>query len=101
VRDGIVTCGLGTVPAVTDLEDEVDVLIRPESVAVGMAPPPGRPATRGVVVSRRFYGHDQMLELRLPDGRLIRARRLGFPAWHPGDQVHVWIDGPADIRERA
>jgi iron(III) transport system ATP-binding protein len=101
VRDGIVTCGLGTVPAVTDLEDEVDVLIRPESVAVGMAPPPGRPATRGVVVSRRFYGHDQMLELRLRDGRLIRARRLGFPAWHPGDQVHVWIDGPADIRERA
>ena len=22
------------------------------------------------------------------------GRRLGFPAWHPGDHVRVWVDGP-------
>jgi len=27
----------------------------------------------------------------------VRSRRLGFPAWHPGDRVSVWIDGPADV----
>jgi hypothetical protein len=53
------------------------------------------------VVGRRFYGHDQLVELRLPSGRTIRSRRLGFPAWHAGDRVHVWIDGPADILPRA
>jgi hypothetical protein len=41
-----------------------------------------------------------MLELRLDSGRLVRARRLGFPAWHPGDRVRVWIDGPADVLAR-
>ena len=22
--------------------------------------------------------------------------RLGFPAWHPGDRVRVWLDGPVN-----
>jgi hypothetical protein len=53
------------------------------------------------VVGRRFYGHDQLVELRLRSGRTLRSRRLGFPAWHPGDHVRVWIDGPADVLPRA
>ncbi len=96
-RDGTVSCDLGVVAGGRQLEGAVDVLIRPESVAVDTVAPPGRAATHGVVVSRRFYGHDQMLELRLDSGRLVRARRLGFPAWHPGDRVSVWIEGPADV----
>jgi hypothetical protein len=27
-------------------------------------------------------------------GRRLRRRGLGFPAWHPGDHVRVWVDGP-------
>jgi hypothetical protein len=34
------------------------------------------------------------VELELPSGRRLRSRRLGFPAWHEGDRVRVWIDGP-------
>ena len=26
-----------------------------------------------------------------------RDRRLGFPAWHPGDRVRVWVDGPVNV----
>jgi iron(III) transport system ATP-binding protein len=99
-REGAASCDLGAVSAPHGLEGEVDVLVRPESIAVDTAPPPGRDATQGVVVSRRFYGHDQMLELRLDSGRHVRARRLGFPAWHPGDRVRIWIDGPADVLAR-
>jgi iron(III) transport system ATP-binding protein len=99
-RDGTVTCDLGAISGHSDLDGEVDVLIRPESLAVDTIQPPDRRAVQGVVVSRRFYGHDQMLELKLESGRLVRARRLGFPAWHPGDRVRVWIDGPADVLAR-
>jgi iron(III) transport system ATP-binding protein len=98
---GEVSCDLGVLSAGPELEGEVDVLVRPESLGVDTRPPSGRVATQGVVVSRRFYGHDQMLELRLDTGRLIRARRLGFPAWHPGDRVQVWIEGPADVLARS
>jgi hypothetical protein len=50
-----------------------------------------------VVVERTFYGHDQLVRVELTSGRRIRSRRLGFPAWHPGDRVKVWIDGPVNV----
>jgi iron(III) transport system ATP-binding protein len=96
---GRVECELGSLPGEHETEGPVDVLIRPESVAIGLAAPQN--ATEAEVVGRRFYGHDQLVELRLPSGRTIRSRRLGFPAWHAGDQVRVWIDGPADVLPRA
>jgi iron(III) transport system ATP-binding protein len=98
--DGAVDCELGRLPYRDGLTGEVDVLIRPESVAIGTVEPPDRHSEEATVISRNFYGHDQLVELRLPSGRTIRARRLGFPAWHPGDHVRVWIDGPADVLTR-
>jgi iron(III) transport system ATP-binding protein len=100
-ENGSVSCELGRLPNRDGLSGEVDVLIRPESVAVGTVEPPDRRSQDATVVARNFYGHDQLLELRLPSGRVVRARRLGFPAWHPGDRVRVWIDGPADVLARA
>jgi iron(III) transport system ATP-binding protein len=99
-ENGSVACELGRLPNRKGLSGEVDVLIRPESVAVGTVEPPDRRSEDATVVSRSFYGHDQLIELRLPSGRIVRARRLGFPAWHPGDRVRVWIDGPADVLAR-
>jgi iron(III) transport system ATP-binding protein len=98
--NGTVTCELGPLPNRDELTGEVDVLVRPESLAIGTAGPPDRRSQSATVVSRHFYGHDQLLELRLPSGRIVNARRLGFPAWHPGDAVQVWIDGPADVLAR-
>jgi iron(III) transport system ATP-binding protein len=97
-RDGVATCELGTLAAPGSPDGPVQVRVRPESLAIATTGPSGpREAPQAEVVSRRFYGHDQLLELRLPSGRLVRSRRLGFPAWHPGDRVRVWIDGPADV----
>jgi iron(III) transport system ATP-binding protein len=98
--NGTVSCELGQLPNRNGLRGEVDVLIRPESLAVGTVDAPDRRSQEATVVSRNFYGHDQLLELRLPSGRTVRARRLGFPAWHPGDRVRVWIDGPVDVLAR-
>jgi len=97
-RGGRAECELGSLPADTAASGPVDVLVRPESLAVGLHGP--QAAAPAEVVSRRFFGHDQLVELRLPSGQVIRSRRLGFPPWHPGDHVQVWLDGPADVLPR-
>ena len=97
--DGRARCELGSLAADSGARGPVDVLVRPESLAIGLHGPAS--ATDAEVVSRQFYGHDQLVELRLPSGRLIRSRRLGFPPWHPGDRVRVWIEGPVDVLPRA
>jgi iron(III) transport system ATP-binding protein len=95
---GRVSCELGSLPAEHGISGPVEVLIRPESVAIGLSGPQN--GADAEVVGRRFFGHDQLIELRLASGRTIRSRRLGFPAWHPGDRVRVWVDGPADVLPR-
>jgi len=95
--DGRVSCELGAFGA-EQADGPVDVLLRPESIAIGLTGP--ERAAHAEIVGRRFFGHDQLIELRLPSGQLIRSRRLGFPAWHPGDKVRAWIDGPTDVLPR-
>ena len=97
-RSGRASCELGNLPIELHLDGEVDVLVRPEGLAVGVSGPAG--AAHAEVVSRRFFGHDQLLGLRLQSGRVVRSRRLGYPAWHPGDRVHVWIEGPVEVLAR-
>jgi iron(III) transport system ATP-binding protein len=94
---GMVECELGRFGAAPELAGRVSVVIRPESVAIGSGPASG-PA-EGVVVARSFYGHDQLVHVELPSGLRLRSRRLGFPAWHPGDRVRIWIDGPVSAVE--
>ena len=93
---GIVDCALGRFPAGSAIEGAVEIVIRPESVGVGYRHGQGKGAA-AVVRERTFYGHDQLLHLELEDGMSVRSRRLGFPAWHPGDRVSVWLDGPASV----
>jgi iron(III) transport system ATP-binding protein len=88
-REGVVECELGRFGAAAELAGDVHVVIRPESVAIGLGP-----GSDAVVVARSFYGHDQLLQLELPSGLRLRSRRLGFPAWHPGDRVRISVDGP-------
>ena len=96
-HDGRASCELGSLPA-GEVSGACDVLVRPESVAIGVSGPSS--AAHAEVVSRRFFGHDQLVGLRLASGQLICSRRLGFPAWHPGDHVQAWIEGPAEILPR-
>jgi ABC-type sugar transport system ATPase subunit len=91
---GVVECALGRFRAAPELHGPVEVVIRPESVGVGFRTVRAAGA-EAVVLQRSFFGHDQLLQLELADGLRVRARRLGFPAWHPGDHVRVWLDGPA------
>jgi iron(III) transport system ATP-binding protein len=93
-RDGVVECELGRFGVPRQLVGDVDVVVRPESVAISLAS-----GSDAVVVARSFYGHDQLVHLELPSGLRVRSRRLGFPAWHPGDRVRISIDGPVTAVE--
>jgi iron(III) transport system ATP-binding protein len=98
---GAVECELGRFPIPADLEGEVDVVVRPESVALGQGPTPrGAHAYEGVVVAREYYGHDQLVVVELPSGLRVRSRSIGFPIWHPGDHVRVSVDGPVNALRR-
>ena len=97
-RGDSVECELGTLAVNPSFDGPAEVIVRPESFAVGTGTP-GRAtdAHDATVVDRDFYGHDQLLQLELASGLRIRSRRPGFPAWHPGDRVRVWVEGPVTV----
>ncbi len=65
--NGVVHTALGTFP--TQLDGPVEVMIRPESIDLRAD------ATAGNrVVDRQFFGHDQVITVRLVDGNEIRVR---------------------------
>ncbi len=76
-----------------------EIVIRPESIALAASSPSrsSESGQSGVVVRREFYGHSQLVVVKLSSGLEVRSRRLGFPAWHPGDNVRVWVDGPVTV----
>jgi iron(III) transport system ATP-binding protein len=101
IETGYVECELGRFTIDPGFDGPADVVVRPESIAVGAGPAPrGGDGAEGVVVERTFYGHDQIVRVELDSGSSVRSRRLGFPAWHPGDRVKVWVDGPVNVLPR-
>jgi len=99
--DGRATCELGTLPVDAEFSGPADLMLRPEAIAMdSMKPRDGRSAVRGTVVSRRYFGHDQLVEVELPSGARVRSRRIGSPSWHPGDRVYIWLSGPAKALPR-
>ncbi len=89
---GFVGCELGRLPVCPPTHGQVRVLIRPEAVQL-CADPNGS----AQVVAREFYGHDQVVVVRLPSGRLLRARLGPWATFQPGDCVEVGIDGAVSV----
>jgi hypothetical protein len=64
---------------------------RAEQVSV-MAAAPGSDG-RGSVVAVSYHGHDSLVDVRLDDGNLVRARVLGSSGVSTGDRVDVGLVG--------
>ncbi|MBN2623297.1 MAG: ABC transporter ATP-binding protein [Acidimicrobiales bacterium] len=103
----VIDCELGLLPADRPLRGAVDVVVRPESVAIGAAhgPVDGAPdaadvpdgAAKARVIGRSYYGHDQLVRLELASGQRLRSRSHGAAPWRQGDEVRVWVAGPVSV----
>jgi iron(III) transport system ATP-binding protein len=85
-----VECELGTLESIVENQGEVDILIRPENVAVMPAAADAPSRVRNIL----FFGHDQLVTVQLGSGLLVDAR-LG-PMYHfaVGQPVQLRVEGP-------
>lgn len=94
--DGSVDCELGRLAAIPGIDGEVDVVLRPENVALATAGN-GNGAVEAVVLEQHQYGHDHLTAVRLPSGRVVRSRRLGFASWPEGARVRIAVESPVGV----
>ena len=91
-RDRVARTAIGDIPLVSESHGLVDVLVRPEHVRLDRA----RPETSGVhgrVVSREYFGHHQLLTVRLDKGQKVVARLGAYSGIRPGDGVWISVRG--------
>lgn len=85
--DGQVTCELGRLPAQSFQNGAVEILVRPEELH--LVPNPAGP---GQVVDRYYFGHDQLVWVRLDSGTLLQSRLLGSAGdFSPGQRVELQV----------
>lgn len=69
--------------------DSFDILLRPEQLALKPTAP-DNPA-KANVISSEYYGHDQVVRVRLPSGAEVETRLRTEVVWHPDDPVTVVV----------
>lgn len=92
-HDGQVTCELGDLTTPSIHTGTVEVMLRPEALALTLD-------TTGPaeVVNREYYGHSQIVEVRLDSGRLFKSRLLGSAGdFYPGQRVSLTVVGPVVV----
>jgi iron(III) transport system ATP-binding protein len=93
--DGVADSELGRFPAASGLGGAVEIVLRPEGVALSPgAAGDGAPAR---VVRRSYFGHDQLVQVELASGTRLRSRTAGSLCWRPGDAVRVRVVGPVMV----
>ncbi len=100
---GVVTTALGSVAAIdAGAGGAVEAMLRPETVQVDAAAPDAALGdddgwVSAVVTEHTYYGHDQVIALRLAGGARVHAR-LDFDATHAvGDTVRLRVEGPVVV----
>jgi iron(III) transport system ATP-binding protein len=88
VRGGVVSTAIGELPAAGQPPGAVEVMLRPEALRV-------EPEPDGAVVEDvEFFGHDQLVRVRLRDGTSVRVRPIGpRPELRAGAAVRVEAAG--------
>ncbi len=90
---GQVECELGRFGVAGHLRGSVEVVVRPESVRLGVDSTAPSGSVPGRIVGHAFFGHDQLVSVELASGTRLRSRAAGAIRWADGEPVHVWIDG--------
>jgi iron(III) transport system ATP-binding protein len=91
-ENGHVCCALGEIPSTETYEGEVEAMLRPEALQL-VACRDGE----ATVIGREFYGHDQLVKLRLSSGTILLSRLGGGPGFEIGERVSVEVEGQAVV----
>ena len=94
--DGAVRTALGTIPAPESPSGAVEVMVRPEDLA--LSPEGGEPVE---VVAHEYYGHDQMVTVRLTSGALMKVREIASPDFAPGQRLGLRVRGHVVVYPRS
>lgn len=89
-RGLLAECVLGAVTLDAPMNGSVEVMVRPE--ALDLRPDP---AGRGQVEQIIFFGHDQLVAVRMSDGIIVQARTGPRVDLAPGARVAVSVQGVA------
>ncbi|MDK1292811.1 MAG: ABC transporter ATP-binding protein [Actinomycetota bacterium] len=88
VQNGLVEFELGTLPVLAGFTGPADVMVRAENLQ--LSEENGVPVE---VLSREFYGHDQVVEVRLTTGTVLKVRSLASQEVVPGREVRLAVNG--------
>jgi iron(III) transport system ATP-binding protein len=91
-RQGLVEFELGRAPAASLVDGIVDVMVRPESLSLSVED--GIPVE---VLSSEYYGHDQMVTVRLPSGKAIKVRLLPGRVLERGQRLGLRLSGDVTV----
>ena len=84
----VVETVLGTVPLADPANGPIDVLIRPEDLALSADGP-------HEITLTEYYGHDMMVTVSLNDGSELNVRAPARASWVRGDRVNIAYIGQA------
>jgi iron(III) transport system ATP-binding protein len=88
---------LGELVLRTPSHGDVDVLLRPEQLALVIENGDAPPGAPGVVELVEYFGHDHVSTVLLDDGMRLRSRQPGTPDVTRGQRVRVTSTGSATI----
>jgi iron(III) transport system ATP-binding protein len=94
-EDGYVHCELGRIPLTNGESGPVDVMVRPECLSLSED---GEPAE---VVGTEYYGHDQMVVVRLGSGTRLKVRMLPTRELEVGQRCGLRLSGGVVVFPRA
>jgi iron(III) transport system ATP-binding protein len=80
---------IGTLKLAKPAQGMVEALLRPENVEVLRDPSAG-----AVVEHATYLGYDQIVDVRIPDGTLVRARLRPRPGLQAGESVRLQVIAP-------
>ena len=89
---GEVRFELGRAPAAALAEGAVEVMVRPECLAIS-----GEDGVPVEVVSTEYFGHDQLVTARLPSGNPVKVRLLPGRTLDPGQKVGLRLSGGVTV----
>ena len=88
VHDAMANFELGRIPVAAGFTGAAEIMVRAESL--GVSETGGAP---GEIVAVDYFGHDQMIEVRLESGTVVRIRLLAAAQMPLGQHVGVVVKG--------